>query len=78
MLRKWKVKLQFENGLIHLTSFTLTDVATFIKATKIKNHGVRIHKTLPIDVWLIDMVFDVAQNTNLGNKLSYASIEPEG
>lgn len=77
-MRKWKIKLQFENELVHFTSFTLAEVATFIKITKIKNHGAKIHKTLPIDTWLVDMTFDVAQNINLGTKLSYASIELEG
>jgi hypothetical protein len=63
--------------LIHFTSFTLVEIAAFIKATKIKNHGVKIHKVLPIDIWLVDMVFDAAQNISFGTKLSCASIEPE-
>ena len=76
-MRRWKIKLKFENGLTHLTSFTLTDIAAFIKNTKFRNHGVEMHKTLPIDIWLVDMVFDTAKNINFNTKLSYASIKPE-
>lgn len=76
-MRRWKIKLQFENGLTHLTSFTLVDVAAFIKETKVKNNGINVHRTLPIDTWLIDMVFGIAQTTGFGTKLSYATIIPE-
>lgn len=77
-MRKWKIELRFENGLTHFTSFTLTEIAAFIKNTKLKNHGAKTRKALPIDIWLVDMVFDIAQTVNLGTELSYASIEPEG
>ncbi len=58
--RRWKIKMRFGSGLTHLASFDLIDISEFITHTKNDNDGVKIHDTLPLDLWLIDMVFDKA------------------
>lgn len=57
-MRKWKIEFQFKNGRTHFTFFTLTDIANFIKQNKTKKE-----QTLPINKWIIAMVFDRAAHT---------------
>lgn len=74
-MRKWKIKLQFENGRTHFDSFTLTDIAALIKDSKNKE---KAHQTLPLDKWIVAMVFDKATHTCPIAELTNASIIQEG
>jgi len=62
MRRKWRMALHFNNGTTCLFSVTLREIVAFIKETKAKNKGAEEHDTLPIELWLLDMVFDKAKN----------------
>ena len=77
-MRKWKVKLKFENGMTNFTSFTLVDVGTFIKDSRVKNNGRKKHRSVPINRWLISMVFDKAIHTHPIAELVSATILQEG
>lgn len=59
-MRRWKIKLEFANGSEHLGSFTLKDIAAFVKHERIRNKEAKIHKVIPLDKWLIVMLFDLA------------------
>lgn len=59
-MRAWEINIRFDNDTEHLFSVTLSDIAAFIKESTIKNEGVKKHTTLPIDSWLVDLVFDKA------------------
>lgn len=73
-MREWKVKLRFETGLTHLSSFTLTDVGTFIKQEKIKNNDKKACKTIPLEKWLTTMVLNRAMSTYPITKLVTATL----
>lgn len=61
-MRRWVIKLYFNNETPHLSSVTLKDVSNFIKTSKAKNGGVKIHKTLPVEAWLLDIALSKAIN----------------
>lgn len=60
-MRIWKISIHFDDGTTHLLSVTLSDIAAFIKEDTNKNGGVKIYSTLPIDSWLVEIVFNKAK-----------------
>lgn len=60
MRNKWRIRMHFDSGTEYYFSVTLPDIAAFIKTSVAKNNGVKKHTTLPIDAWLVDLVFDKA------------------
>ena len=77
-MRTWKICMRFDNGTTSLLSVTLSDIAAFIKESIIKNDGVKKHTTLPIDAWLIDIVFDKAREDHQIAKVMDATISQRG
>lgn len=73
MRKRWKVQLQFKGGINRFTSFSLSDLAAFIK----KYDKKKLRKTLPINPWLIDMVFDKATSIYPIEELVSATIFQE-
>lgn len=80
-MRKWRIELQFENRGIHFSTFTLKDVTAFIKESRNcmnnKNSEVEKYKTLPVDKWIVAMVFDRAERVYPNTELVAAVITEE-
>ena len=77
-MRTWKICMRFDDGTTHLLSVTLPDIAAFIKESIAKNGGVKKHTTLPIDAWLVDVVFDKAMEGHQSAKVMDATISLRG
>lgn len=77
-MRTWKICMRLDNGTTHLLSVTLPDIAAFIKKSIIKNDGVKKHTTLPIDSWLVDIVFDKAMEGRPIARVMDATISQRG
>lgn len=77
-MHKWKIYMHFDNDTAHLLSVTLPDIAAFIKKSIAKNNGVKEHTTLPIDAWLVDIVFDKAMEYYPITELMDATIYQRG
>lgn len=78
MHRQWKICMHFDNGTTHLLSVKLSDVAAFIKKSTAKNKGVKMHTTLPLNSWLVDIVFDKAAEDYPIARLMDATISQRG
>lgn len=76
-MRVWKVELQFKNGTKRFTSFNLAEVAAFIKNVKTEGDTTRLCNTLPIDTWIIHMVFREAFLIHADTELVVAVISKE-
>jgi len=78
MRNRWKVCMHFDNGTSCLFSVTLPEIAAFIKKSIAKNNGIKEHNTLPIDSWLVDLIFDKAGENYPTVRLTDAIISKRG
>lgn len=77
-MRAWEINIRFDNDTEHLFSVALSDIAAFIKESIIKNDGVKKYTTLPIDSWLVDLVFDKAVEDYPNARVIEATISQRG
>lgn len=78
MRNNWKVCMHFDNDTTHLFSVTLPDIAAFIKKSIAENDGIKKHTTLPIESWLVDLIFYKAVEDYPTVRLTTATIFKRG